>query len=437
MKKSLLLALSACTLLNAAAPAVLPAEKRTFSQSQYVPDISAILDASFASRSKDQDELAGLGIPGITEAYYGEGEEHEEHEEHGHSHGAYSPDNGFNLQYVELVLSANVDPNFSLDAVFHFNADSVEAEEVYFTNTTALDGLRIRGGKLLSEMGRLNQQHHHFWDFNEQPLIYQAFVGNEGLNELGLQLQYTLPFEEYVMIGGEVLQGTNEKSYGNGTFSVTSEDGNTTEDIKGADAPSLFVGYVKGSFDIGNTSVLPGVSYVYGESRSLDAHDDHTIGFDGTSAIINAELTVKHFFDSYSFLTWQSEWMQLEKKGDEYHAEADDVEKLSQKITQAGYYTQLVYAPNQNWRMGGRYESIYENDNAAMTAEGETLPDGPYDSYAAMVEYHWSEFSRLRLEYTHNDALYREVGDTFQSESVDTVLLSINLAIGAHAAHDF
>ena len=430
MKKSIYLALSASTLLNAAAPALLPVEKRTFSQSQYMPNISMIVDTSFTSRNKSQDALAGLVIPGTIEDFYGQ---EEQTDEHGHAHSAYSSDNGFNFNYAELVMSANVDPNFSLDTVFHIE-DEISVEEAYFTNTTAIDGLRIRGGKLLSEFGRLNQQHHHFWDFNDLPLVHKAFVGNDGLNEVGLQLQYTLPFEEYVMIGGEILQGDNEKSFGNDTL-TTSND----EEITGASAPSVLVGYLKGSFDIGDTSVLPGVSYIYGESRSQHTHvdgaDTHEITFDGTSSIINLELTVKHFFDSYSFLTWQSEWMHMEKKGDEYHVEnAAATEKEAQKITQQGYYTQLVYAHDQNWRMGARYESIYKNDYGFTE---EVLPSTPYNSYTLMAEYHWSEFSRLRLEYIQNDALYTEGAGGFESTDVKTLMLSLNLSIGAHAAHDF
>lgn len=428
MKKSIYIALSASTLLNATAPALLPVEKRAFSQSQYIPNISMVVDTSFTSRNKDQDGLAGLVIPGAIEDYYGQ----EEGDEHAHS--AYSSDNGFNFNYAELIMSANVDPNFSLDTIFYFTEEGIEVEEAYFTNTTALDGLRIRGGKLLSEFGRLNQQHHHFWDFNDMPLVYQAFVGNDGLGEAGLQLQYTLPFEEYVMIGGEILQGDNEKSFGNDSLSLVSDVDSV--EIDGASAPSLLVGYLKGSFDIGDTSVLPGVSYVYGESRSLHDHEGHQVAFDGTSSIVNAELTVKHFFDSYSFLTWQSEWMQMERKGDEYHLEVvtDPIEKEAQKITQAGYYTQLVYAHDQNWRVGARYESIYENDYDFIE---EALPSTPYDSYALMAEYHWSEFSRLRLEYTQNDALYTEGVNGFESTDVKTLMLSLNLSIGAHAAHDF
>lgn len=432
MKKIITTAVCAATLLQAEVVGVKPIQERSFVQSQYIPDISLILDASYASRNKDQSELAGLMIPGISEDVFSQAED-DGHE--GHSHSAYSSDNGFNLNYAELVFSANVDPNFSLDAIFHIEEGEVGIEEAYFTNTTLADGLRIRGGKLLSDFGRLNKQHHHFWDFNEAPLIYEGFLGYDHLNELGLQFQYTLPLDQYVMVGAELLQGDNEKNFGNDTI-VMIDDSNVTTEIEGADAPSLTVTYLKTSFDIGDTTIMPGVSYAYGESRLYHDHDGHEVAFDGKSHLYNVELTIKHYFDSYSFLTWQSEWMHLDRKGDEYHIEGTNaIEKVAQHIKQEGYYTQLVYAYDQNIRVGARYESIYKNDHAA--GEGDALPSEPFKKYTAMAEYHFSEFSRLRLEYIHNEALYTEGVNGFESEDVDTVLLSINLSIGAHGAHDF
>jgi len=423
MKKSTYLALCASTLLYAEAPAVKPLSQRTFSQSQFIPDISLIVDTSFAYRNKDQDGLGGLSIPGVVEDFFGQGETD------GHEHTGYSSDNGFNINYAELVLSSNVDPSFRLDSVFHFGLDSVEIEELYFTNTTLIDGLRIRGGKILSNFTRFNSQHQHFWDFNEVPLVYKGFLGSEKLNELGLQFQYTLPLEEYVILGLEVSQGDNEKSFGNDTLTLSN-----AQEIKGADAPSLLVTYIKTSFDIGDTTIVPGFSYIHGQSRSLDAHDGHEVAFDGTSSLYNIELTLKHYFDSYSFLSWQSEWMRLEKKGDEYHLENNVLEVHDQKIEQEGYYSQLVYAHDQNLRVGVRYDSIYKN---TYDFSEEALPPAPYKRYSAMGEYHFSEFSRLRLEYTHNSALFKEGVNGFEAENVDSVILSLNLAIGAHGAHDF
>ncbi len=429
MKQSIYIALCASTLSYAQAPAIKPIEQRSFAQSQFIPDISLIMDASYVSRNKDQDELEGLSIPGISEDVFSQGDDG-----HGHAHSAYSSDNGFNFNYAELILSANVDPSFSLDAVLHFEEDTVGVEEAYFTNTTMADGLRLRGGKFLSDFGRLNKQHPHFWDFNEAPLVYEGFLGYDHLNEVGVQLQYTLPLDEYVMIGLELLQGDNAKTFGNDTITLQ-DDNNVSTEIKGADAPSMAVGYLKTSFDIGDMTVMPGVSYVYGKSRLYHDHGGHEVAFDGSSELYNVELTIKHYFDSYSFLAWQTEWMYLEKSGDEYHIEgANPVEVFAQKIKQEGYYSQLVYAHNSNLRFGARYESIYKNEYAFLE---EALPSDRYKRYTLMGEYHFSEFSRLRLEYIHNNALYKETANGFASEDVDSVLLSINLSIGAHGAHDF
>jgi hypothetical protein len=385
-----------------------------------MPDISLIADFAFVSRNKDQDELTALSVPGVTEAFFGDADEE-------HSHGTYNADNGFNLNYAELVMSSSVDPFLSLDAVFHFAQEGVDVEEAYFTTTALGNGIRIRGGKFLSNLGRHNMQHHHFWDFSDAPLIYQGFLGG-ALNEKGLQLQYTPELSEYVMFGAEVLQGENETTfnYKTQTFATSGDE------VKGADAPSLFVAYAKTSFDIGETTILPGISYAYGQSRSYHLHEGNEEAFSGTSSLYNAELTVKHYFDSYSFLTWQSEWMRKEQKGTLY--EGDLVTAEDQKVEQEGLYTQLVYAHDQNWRTGARYDSVYKNEIQVVEA---ALPSTPYERYTAMLEYHFSEFSRLRLQYNYNKALYTETAGGYAREDVQSLILSFNLAIGAHGAHDF
>jgi len=282
----------------------------------------------------------------------------------------------------------------------------------------------------LSEFGRINSQHHHFWDFSDAPLIYTTFLGIEGLSDLGLQFHYVLPIETYVMVGVETLQGRSETSFGNETIDI---NGTT---IESPTPPSLVIGYIKTSFDIGNTSILPGLSYAYGATRKHHDHDGHEEAFSGDTSLYNAELTVKHYFDSYSYLQWQSEWMMRYQKGDAMHVETAGLETHDQTVKQSGLYTQLIYAQDQNWRYGLRYDTIYQND---FSFQEDELPSTPYQRYTGMVEYHFSEFSRLRLQYDYNDAVYSEdhATDTLQKDSTQTLMLSINIAIGAHAAHSF
>ena len=60
------------------------------------------------------------------------------------------------------------------------------------------------------------------------------------------------------MGGFEVLQGENEQMFGNGSIELEDAWASLGEDhIEGTDAPSLYVGYVKSSFDIGKNIISP------------------------------------------------------------------------------------------------------------------------------------------------------------------------------------
>ena len=76
MKKILLASTLCAVLVYGDAAALLPVEKRTFDQSKYIPDISAILDFSYVNNSVKDDEIAHLELPGVAHGLLGE-----------HSHG--------------------------------------------------------------------------------------------------------------------------------------------------------------------------------------------------------------------------------------------------------------------------------------------------------------------------------------------------------------
>ena len=399
---------------------LLPEEKRTFSQSKYIPDISLVLDASYVNRNADQNQLPHYEVPGISHGLLGA---------HAHgeaSHATYNANEGFNLNYAELVMSSSVDPFFSMQGVFHLSENGFAIEEGYFTSTALENGLRFKGGKFLSNFGYLNQQHHHVWDFADMPLVYESFLGMHGISEIGAQLQWTAPTPLYLMAGLEVLQGENEQMFGNATIGYDEETG--TSIAEGATAPSLYVTYLKSSYDIGDTTLLGGLSYARGDSRldhSDDEEDPHA--FSGTSSLYGADFLVKHYFDSYSSIKWQSEYLYRDMDGTYFNFDEDTSAPMRKK--QGGFYTQLVYMYDANWGMGVRYDAITQNDVS-------TNPDiaTDMDKYSAMLEYHSSEFARFRLQYNHNNSLYNEEG---ARQNIDTLMFQANIAIGAHAAHSF
>jgi len=104
MKKTILLSTLVVSSLFAEIPPLKPVEERTFSQSQYMPDISLVTDFSYVYRNMKDSELGHFEIPGIAHGMLGS----DAHDEH--SHATYNANNGFNFNYAELILSSNVDP---------------------------------------------------------------------------------------------------------------------------------------------------------------------------------------------------------------------------------------------------------------------------------------------------------------------------------------
>ena len=407
---------------------------KTFGQAAYLPDISVVGDMSYVSRDRKDGELQHLEVPGVAHGLLAS------HNHDGDSHSPYNAKNGFNLNYAELGLSKSVDPFFSFNSIFHFSESGVEIEELYFTTTALGYNTRVKGGKFNSDFGYLNSKHHHAWSFADMPLVYESFLGMHGINEKGLQLQWTAPTSNYLMFGLEALQGENEQMFGNSEIHL--EDMNITA-LEGIDpapakkAPSLFIGYVKSSFDIGDTTVLGGISYANGSSRvdhSTDEEEPHA--FSGDSEIYGIDLKVKHYFDSYSSLEWQSEILSRKMEGTQYeNNDAGNFVSPSMTKKQSGFYSELLYSPNKSWRMGARIDSIFKNEIIKNNGVGEQpfSPDN-LNKYSAMVEYYTSEFARLRLQYNHNKALYNEDG---QRNDINSIILQANFAIGAHGAHSF
>ena len=68
--------------------------------------------------------------------------------------------------------------------------------------------LHAQGGSFLSSIGYLNDKHAHTWDFVNQPLAYQAFLGGQ-FGDDGLQLKWLAPTDFYLQFGAEVGSGLN------------------------------------------------------------------------------------------------------------------------------------------------------------------------------------------------------------------------------------
>ncbi len=305
----------------------------------------------------------------------------------------FNADKGFNLNYAEVAMHSTVDPYFDAFAVFHLHPAAFEIEEAYVKTRALPYALSVKAGKFKSAFGRINAKHHHTWHFDSQPIIYKSLFGPDAISDPGIQLQWVAPTDTYLMVGVEAMQGTNGRSFG---------------DTK---SNNLYVGYLKSSVDVGdNLSILGGVSIAHGTNV-----DNNT---SNPTNVYGADLTLREQLGSYSALIWQSEYLYRNK----------DVG--TRKDKQAGLYSELIYQIDNNYATGFRYDAITKNDTD-LTAY--TVDTNNLRRYTAMVEYKPFPMSRLRLSYTNDQT--KVISN--KRKTINEVMLTLNIAAGAHGAHDY
>jgi hypothetical protein len=97
---------------------------------------------------------------------------------------------------------------------------------------------------------------------------------------------------------------------------------------------------------------------------------------------------------------------------------------------QSGWYAQGVYQVAPEWRAGLRYEQLDSGtrdigNNAANLLVSSFRPK----KASAMVDYSWSEFARIRLQYAEDRSMQ---GITDNQWTVQYIM-----SLGAHGAHKF
>jgi len=342
-------------------------KSNSFNQKSFIPDISLILNTSAVSRNIKNSDYEGYGIDGFVENT---------------DEIPFNKNRGFNLNYAEFGMHSVVGPYFDADAVFHLHPDAFEIEEAYITSKKLPANLQLKLGQFRSDFGRINSIHQHAQHFESQPLVYEAMLGVEGIKDAGVSLHWNVPTDNYLMVGAEALQGSNELSFGD------------------KESNNLYVGYLKSGFDLTDRStVLAGISIARGKTEN---HQDSTL--------YGADLTLKSILDSYSSLTWQSEYL--------YRDRADQ--------KQAGLYSQLIYGVNSNWELGGRYDAITKN----VKDSADNLK-----KYSAIVQYKPFEFTKIRLQYSKDQSKTFAHGIGRKDENY--LGLEVMVETGAHGAHAF
>jgi hypothetical protein len=346
---------------------------------------------------------------------------------------------GFGLGETELAMSANIDEMFfgKLTAVLEMDEGDTEVllEEAFIQTLALPGGFSIRGGRFLSDIGYLNNQHLHTDAFSDRPAVYRAFLGGHYFDD-GIRLSYVAPTDVYWTLGAEAFKGEkmraadehNERDFSDvGVYSAFSKWGG---DIGLSSSWQLGVNYLRN--DNGQAFLEHHDDQV--DSQDEDSGHSHSAAYTGEHTYI-ADFVYKWAPNGnykYQHLSLSGEFFRVNKiakLADEAHdhEEAETEHEEGFKDYYQGWYVSSVYQISPSWSTGLRYGEV-----DTQTIHGDHLDPQSLKEAELSLAWHSSHFSTVRLQYTH------QKGTNFDGFMDDNIVtLQYIMSLGAHNAHQF
>lgn len=333
---------------------------------------------------------------------------------------------GFSLNETELVMAANIDPDFRGSTNLVVNDGTISVEEAWFQTLSLGNGLTLKGGRFRSGIGYQNEQHPHAWDFADNNLMTRALFG-EGYSNDGLQLKWVAPTELFTELGAEIGRGAN--------FPGTDRNQN------GIGSYALY-GHIGG--DVGDShSWRSGVSYL--SSRAIERSGtladfngvDVNTAFSGDSHTWMADFVWKWAPNGNPMVNnfkFAAELFRRSEDGnlncDGAGSQCSDGVTDAYRATQYGGYAQGVYQFMPHWRAGYRYD-LLDPGSVDFGVNNANLPRPDYrpTRHSLMVDYSPSEFTRLRLQYSKDQSM--------QNQNENQWFVQYIYSLGTHGAHSF
>ena len=391
---------------------VLKSEQGLTGQSNFNPAISVILDGRYASFDNNPEEYELPGFPLGGEAGLGE--------------------RGFSVGHTELIMSANVDDKFfgqmTVAVAEHEGSAEIELEEAFIQTLGLGHGLTIKAGRFFSEIGYLNTQHAHSWDFIDAPLIYRGLFGNQLIDD-GVQLTYIAPTDLFLQIGTEASSGSRfpagGATNGVGAWTVFADLGG---DVGIEHSWQLGLSHWQANKIEGRESG--------GHAHGADGGTSETPSFSGDSKINALDLVYKWAPNGNprnNNFKLQFEYFSRKENGEITMLNSGPpVETSSYDGDQNGWYLQATYQFKAQWQAGLRYDQLSSNNTGS---DSDVLAEAGLDDeghtpkrISAMVEWLPSEFSRIRLQYNRDDSY---------EETDNQLFLQYTMSLGSHGAHPF
>ncbi len=301
------------------------------------------------------------------------------------------PHNGFSLQEAEVQFLSDVDPYLKASALLSVSQNpgttdfGISPEEV-FLESTSIPNITLKAGKFKMALGKHNQLHTHAFPFIDAPLIHQALLGDEGLNDAGISASVLIPahwYSEMIVQGFSLSNDTLYKSTNSGSIGG--------------------LAHFKNLFDLTDDLTLEfGASGTEGNNQ-----------WGKTSSVFGSDLTFKWRpaeGGKYKAFIWSTEYLNGNRPG-----MSTDTAHLG------GLATWIQYQFAERWWAEGRYEFVGLPYSSEIPLQ---------NKQSALLAFFPSEFSGFRIQYDHLMTAGKAVQD-------HAIAFQYNVTIGAHPAHAY
>ncbi len=335
---------------------------------------------------------------------------------------------GFNLGESELGIIANIDPDYRGVATMALSpAGGVSMENAFVQSSAPGNGINIKFGRYFSGLGYLNEQHAHAWDFVDQPLVYASLWDNQ-LGEDGVQVKWLAPADMFIELGGEVgrgrgFPGSDRTKNGGGSGVLFAHVG---DDIGIEHSWRAGISLHETKRVNALSTAVPDLLGTAGGVNNSFSGDSKTAGLDFVWKYSpNGNISERYF-------KLQGEYFRRKETGLLTYDTAGANITDSFSVTQSGWYLQSVYQFMPRWRSGLRYDRL----DPGVATSGALNTGSVISNYAFnpsrttwMVDYNPSEFSRLRMQVSHDQSR--------QGLSENQIFLQYIMSLGAHGAHQY
>ncbi|ODS31567.1 MAG: hypothetical protein SCARUB_03317 [Candidatus Scalindua rubra] len=310
------------------------------------------------------------------------------------------------LREIELGLMGVLDPYARAD-FFLTSEDGgdISIEEGYMTLLTLPWGLQTKAGIFRTSFGKMNRTHRPEIHQIDYPKPIKNFLGEEGQKEPGISISKLIPnpWNIYSELTAEILTPSDEG-------------------VKGKD--QIYLAHLRNYLDITESSSIElGLSF---QTRDISDTDDTTLTkrnfrqtMEGVDLTFRWRPPGKKLYKSFF---WQTEFFATQRETGSFDDAGNTVDVKD--INSLGFYTFGEYQLTRRLFTGLRFD--YSQ-----------FPTNDKDSEWSVSPYltFWqSEFTRLRLEYTHSE---RNSITIPVEEGDNSLTLQATFTLGAHRPHPF